>query len=40
MGSAGHRANILNPDFRELGAGLAYSASGRPYWVEEFGARR
>jgi uncharacterized protein YkwD len=40
MNSSGHRANILNPSFREFGAGLAYSASGRAYWVEEFGARR
>jgi uncharacterized protein YkwD len=40
MNSSGHRANILNPNFREMGAGLAYNASGRPYWVEEFGARR
>ena len=40
MSSSGHRANILNPDFREFGAGLAYNASGRAYWVEEFGARR
>jgi uncharacterized protein YkwD len=39
MNSSGHRANILNPSFREFGAGLAYSASGRAYWVEEFGAR-
>ena len=40
MGSSGHRANILNPSFSEMGAGLAYNSLGRPYWVQEFGARR
>jgi uncharacterized protein YkwD len=40
MSSSGHRANILNPAFRDLGVGLAYNGSGRPYWVQSFGARR
>ena len=40
MNSSGHRANILNPAFRDLGVGLAYNGSGRPYWVQSFGARR
>lgn len=37
MGSSGHRANILSPTFTHLGAGLAYSSGGRPYWTQDFG---
>ena len=33
MGSAGHRANILNASFREIGVG--YVATGR-YWTQMF----
>jgi hypothetical protein len=43
MRSPGHRHNILNPDFRELGVGLALGRSGRGYrvlWVQAFGTRR
>jgi hypothetical protein len=42
MGSAGHRANMLNPGFREAGGGYAYSASARyrHYWTMDFGSRR
>lgn len=32
MGSEGHRANILNPEYRVIGCGTA-----GPYWVENFG---
>jgi hypothetical protein len=41
MNSAGHRANILNPQARELGIGHAYSpaATYRDYWVMELAAR-
>jgi uncharacterized protein YkwD len=35
MGSADHRANILSPNFRQLGLGL-YEADGRVYMVEDF----
>ena len=35
MNSDGHRANILNPDYRELGVGI--SASGVTLWVQVFG---
>jgi uncharacterized protein YkwD len=28
MGSPGHRANLLNPGFREIGVGIAY---GNPF---------
>jgi uncharacterized protein YkwD len=40
MGSAGHRANILNPGLIEIGAGYAVDASGRPFWVLGFGHPR
>lgn len=40
MGSEGHRANILNPKFREIGVGIAYSTKGEPYYTEVFGTRR
>lgn len=33
MGSAGHRANILDPNVIHIGVGLAYSANGTPYWT-------
>lgn len=40
MGSAGHRANILNPAFKALGIGKAYNAEGHHkfYWVQDFGS--
>jgi len=40
MASAGHRANILSPNFTEMGVGLA-TGDGQygTYWTEEFGAR-
>jgi len=40
MGSTGHRANILDADNWETGAGYALSASGEPYWVQDFGSRQ
>ena len=39
MASPGHRANILNPDYRELGVGLAAGGKYGAYWTQEFGAR-
>ncbi|MER5728550.1 CAP domain-containing protein [Streptomyces sp. NPDC002138] len=36
MDSPGHRANILNCEFRTLGVG-AYLASGGPWWTQDFG---
>lgn len=33
MNSSGHRANILNGNFTEIGVGLAYASNGRPYWT-------
>ncbi|MFE5793281.1 CAP domain-containing protein [Streptomyces sp. NPDC056503] len=37
MNSPGHRANILNCDFKELGVGV--HDEGGPYWTQVFGAR-
>jgi uncharacterized protein YkwD len=39
MASPGHRANILNPDYHELGVGLAGGGKFGAYWTQEFGAR-
>jgi len=39
MGSSGHRANILNGDFRETGVGYRAGASHGHYWVQDFGRR-
>jgi hypothetical protein len=42
MKSPGHRANILNPDFREIGVAYWKAANDIPndtYWVQEFGSR-
>ena len=40
MSSSGHRANILDPNLREMGAAMARSARGEPYWVQVFGTPR
>ena len=37
MASAGHRENIVAPDYHDIGIGLAWSATGVPYWVQDFG---
>jgi uncharacterized protein YkwD len=36
MHSRGHRTNILNRDFTEMGAGYATDRAGRPYYVQVF----
>ncbi|WP_317445605.1 CAP domain-containing protein [Streptomyces collinus] len=36
MNSPGHRANILNCDFKTLGVGVHF-ASGGPWWTQDFG---
>lgn len=38
MGSTGHKANILNGGYTQMGACYADSASGKRYWVQQFGA--
>lgn len=36
MNSSGHRANILNPNYNEVGVGVRTSPSGSVYVVQEF----
>jgi uncharacterized protein YkwD len=36
MNSPGHRANILNCDFKTLGVGVHLGAGG-PWWTQDFG---
>lgn len=42
MGSEGHRDNILNPDFKDIGCGYAYGTGTQygHYWTLDLGARR
>jgi uncharacterized protein YkwD len=37
MNSAGHRANILNCSFKDLGVGVARGGSYGIYWTQDFG---
>ncbi|GAA3370820.1 hypothetical protein GCM10017744_096120 [Streptomyces antimycoticus] len=37
MSSPGHKANILNCDFKEIGVGVAQPGH---YWTQDFGAAR
>jgi uncharacterized protein YkwD len=40
MASGGHRANILKPEYNEIGVGVATgSGTFRDYWVQVFGTR-
>ena len=36
MNSSGHKANILNANFTEIGVGVARNKSGTIYWTEQF----
>lgn len=36
MNSPGHRANILNKNFRSIGVGYYQNASGKSYWTQLF----
>jgi uncharacterized protein YkwD len=36
MNSPGHKANILNCGFEEIGVGIAKSSSGTQYWTQVF----
>lgn len=38
MNSDGHRENILNCDFEDIGVGVARDADGRLAWTQDFGA--
>ncbi|MEO3749818.1 CAP domain-containing protein [Streptomyces sp. B6B3] len=37
MNSEGHRANILNCDFRTIGVGVYTGEDGGPWWTQDFG---
>ena len=39
MASEGHRANILSPNYREIGIGMVTGGSFGTYWTQEFGSR-
>lgn len=39
MNSPGHRANILNPAFTDIGIGVAQGSDGGWYWTQNFGIR-
>ncbi|MFA5527669.1 MAG: SafA/ExsA family spore coat assembly protein [Peptostreptococcales bacterium] len=36
MNSSGHRANILNANFTQIGVGYAVKSNGTPYWTQMF----
>jgi len=36
MNSPGHRSNILNSSFTQIGVGYAKNSSGRIYWTQQF----
>jgi uncharacterized protein YkwD len=38
MGSDGHRENILDPNFEDLGVGYSVGDDGNAYWTQNFGA--
>ena len=40
MSSSGHRANILDAGLTEIGAAMAKSSRGEPYWIQVFGRPR
>ncbi|GAA3256583.1 hypothetical protein Sros01_42960 [Streptomyces roseochromogenus] len=39
MNSPGHRANILNCSFKEIGIGV-HKGDGGPWWTQDFGTPR
>lgn len=36
MNSSGHRANILNSSFTQIGVGIAKNAKGQYIWTQQF----
>jgi uncharacterized YkwD family protein len=36
MNSPGHRANIMNTNYTEIGVGYVTDSNGTGYWVQEF----
>ncbi len=39
MNSAGHRKNIMNPNYKEIGVGYVTDSSGTTYWTQQFVTR-
>jgi uncharacterized protein YkwD len=39
MASPGHRANILSPNYAEIGVGVVSGGRYGTYWTQEFGSR-
>jgi len=39
MNSESHKANLLKPEYRELGVGVVADSNGRKTWVQNFGSR-
>lgn len=39
MNSSGHRANILNKNFNDVGIGIAQTKDGTIYWCVDFGLK-
>jgi uncharacterized protein YkwD len=37
LASPGHRENILNADYTQIGVGIAYDSQGEPYYTQDFG---
>jgi uncharacterized protein YkwD len=40
MNSSGHKANILNCGFKNLGVGVAADAGGSLLWTQDFASPR
>ncbi len=40
MNSPGHKANIVNEEFEEIGVAVAIAKDGTKYWTQVFGAKR
>ena len=40
MNSSGHKANILNCGYQDIGVGVAAATDGKLYWTQDFGSPR
>ncbi len=40
MNSLGHRENILKPDFKQLGVGVAFNSESHPYYTQNYYTKR
>jgi uncharacterized protein YkwD len=39
INSPGHRTNILNCGYKDIGVGLAYDSGKTPLWTQDFGSQ-